>query len=57
MKPKKDLNYIAKVEKAIAKKYGNIAIQNPASFWDEEKEKKYIVVEYVPYVRFILLKR
>jgi phage FluMu gp28-like protein len=42
MKPKKDLNYIAKVEKAIAKKYGDIAIQNPASFWNEEKEKKYL---------------
>lgn len=39
---KKDLNYIAKVEKAIAKKYGNITIQNPAKFWDEEKEKEYL---------------
>ena len=38
MKPKKDLNYIAKVEKAIAKKYGDLAIQNPAKFWNEEKE-------------------
>ena len=42
MKPKKDLNYIAKVEQAIAKKYGEEAIQNPAKFWDEEKEKKYL---------------
>jgi len=42
MKPKKDLNYIAKVEKAIAKKYGDLAIQNPAKFWNEEKEKEYL---------------
>ena len=39
MKKEKDLNYIAKIEKAIAKKYGDIAIQNPAKFWDEKKEK------------------
>tara|TARA_Y100000593_G_scaffold88369_1_gene170550 strand:+ start:571 stop:957 length:387 start_codon:yes stop_codon:yes gene_type:complete len=42
MSKKKDLNYIAGVEKAIAKKYGEIAIQNPMSFWDEEKEKEYL---------------
>jgi len=42
MKPKKDLNYIAKVEKAIAQKYGDLAIQNPAKFWNEEKEKEYL---------------
>jgi len=42
MKPKKDLTYIAKIEKAIADKYGEKAIQNPASFWDEEKEKDYL---------------
>ena len=39
---KKDLNYIAAVEKSISKKYGDIAIQNPAKFWDEDKEKDYI---------------
>ena len=38
----KDLNYIASLEKAIKKKYGEEAIQNPAKFWDEEKEKTYI---------------
>ncbi len=38
----KDLNYIAGLEKAIKKKYGDEAIQNPAKFWDEEKEKDYI---------------
>ena len=42
MKKEKDLNYIAKIEKAIAKKYGDIAIQNPAKFWDEKKEKEYL---------------
>ena len=39
---KKDLNYIAAVEKAIKKKYGSEAIDNPAKFWDEEKEKDYL---------------
>jgi hypothetical protein len=38
----KDLNYIAALEKAIKKKYGEEAIQNPALFWDEEKEKDYL---------------
>ena len=38
----KDLNYIAGLEKAIKKKYGEEAIQNPASSWDEDKEKKYL---------------
>ncbi len=46
---KKDLNYIAGLEKAIKKKYGEEAIQNPASYWDETKEKEYIqqLEEYV----------
>ena len=38
----KDLNYIAGLEKAIKKKYGDIAIQNPSSMWSEEKEKDYL---------------
>ena len=38
----KDWDYIAKLEKAIAKKYGEAAVQNPAKFWDEEKEKEYL---------------
>ena len=38
----KDLNYIARVERAIAKKYGNEAIQNPRGNWDEEKEREYL---------------
>ena len=39
---KKDLDEIAKIEKAIKEKYGEQAIQNPKKFWDEEKEKKYL---------------
>ena len=42
MSKKKDLNYIAKLEQAIAKKYGDIAIQNPAKYWDKEKENEYL---------------
>ena len=38
----KDLNHIAKIEKAIKDKYGEEAIQNPKGSWDEEKEKKYL---------------
>ena len=39
---KKDLNNIAKIEKAIEQKYGKEAIANPKKHWDEEKEKKYL---------------
>jgi len=39
---KKDLNDIAAIEKAISKKYGKEAIQNPNSSWDEKKEKEYL---------------
>ena len=43
MKKKKvDLNYIAALEKAITKKYGKEAIQNPAKDWTPEKEKEYL---------------
>ena len=38
----KDLNEIAAIEKAIAKKYGKETVQNPKGNWDEEKEKDYI---------------
>ena len=38
----KDLNYIAKLEKAIKKKYGDEAIENPAKFWNSDKEKQYL---------------
>jgi hypothetical protein len=39
---KKDLNYIAKLERAISKKYGDEAVQNPKSGWTPEKEKDYL---------------
>ena len=35
--------YVAKLEKAISQKYGEEAIHNPKRFWDEDKEKEYIV--------------
>jgi len=38
----KDLNYVAALEKAIKKKYGEAAIQNPAKDWNEEKERDYL---------------
>jgi len=38
----KELNKIAAIEKAIAKKYGKETVQNPRGNWDEEKEKDYI---------------
>ena len=41
MKKDLDLNDIARFEKAIAKKYGPEAIENPRKHWDDEKEKSY----------------
>ena len=38
----KDPNYIPKLEKAIAQKYGAEAVDNPRKFWDEDKEQEYI---------------
>ena len=38
---KHDLNYIAAVEKAIGKKYGQEAVINPKSGWSEQKEETY----------------
>ena len=37
---KKDLNKIAKIEKAMSKKFGEESIVNPKSGWDDDKEKK-----------------
>jgi hypothetical protein len=37
----KDPNYVAKLEKAIAEKYGEITIKDPKSFWDDEKEQEH----------------
>ena len=38
----KDPNYIPKLEKAIAQKYGEETTHNPRRFWDDEKEREYI---------------
>ena len=38
---KKDPNYLVKLEKAIADKYGKEAIQNPKADWSDDKEKEY----------------
>jgi len=38
----RDPNYAIKVEKAIAEKYGEEAVINPKSQWDDEKEKEYL---------------
>lgn len=41
-KPKKDMEYVSKVEKAISDKFGEEATINPRSLWNDEKEKDYI---------------
>lgn len=41
-KPKRDIEYLGKLEKAIEQKYGPDATINPRSLWDEEKEREYI---------------
>tara|TARA_R100001443_G_C3258507_1_gene155008 strand:+ start:115 stop:486 length:372 start_codon:yes stop_codon:yes gene_type:complete len=38
----KDPNYAIKIEKAIADKYGEEAVQNPKAGWADEKEKEYL---------------
>ena len=42
MSKDKDPHYVAKIEQAIAEKYGQETIQNPKSNWDPEKEKEYL---------------
>tara|TARA_R100001594_G_scaffold98829_1_gene133355 strand:- start:72 stop:464 length:393 start_codon:yes stop_codon:yes gene_type:complete len=41
MKKDLNLNDIARFEKAISKKYGPAAVENPRKHWDDEKEKSY----------------
>lgn len=38
----KDYDRIAAIEKAIKNKYGDEAITNPKSNWNEDKEKEYL---------------
>ena len=40
---KKDQEYIARLEKAIAQKYGDETVNNPRGLWDTEKEKEYMI--------------
>ncbi len=39
---KQDWNKLATFEKAISKKYGEEAIQNPKANWDDKKEREYL---------------
>ncbi len=39
---KYDLNQIAALEKAMQEKYGQDAVMNPKSLWNEDKEKEYL---------------
>jgi hypothetical protein len=41
-KPKQDPNYVIRVEKAIADKYGNETVQHPEKGWTPEKEQEYL---------------
>ena len=38
----KDFDHIARVEKAIAEKYGDKAVSNPKANWNEKREKEYL---------------
>ena len=38
----KDPDYAIKVERAIAEKYGDEAVQHPKSNWSDDKEEQYI---------------
>ena len=38
----KNLDYIARLERAISRKYGPETILNPKAGWSEEKEKHYL---------------
>ena len=42
MGKQKDPNYVVRVEKAIADKYGKEAVQNPRSNWTEQKEADFL---------------
>jgi len=42
MTDKKDLNYVAQLEREISKKYGEETVVSPKQGWDDEKEKDYL---------------
>lgn len=39
---KGDIQYVEEVEKAIQKKYGKEAVQDPRANWDEAKEEEFL---------------
>ena len=41
MNKNNDPHYVARLEKAITKRWGKDAVQNPRKFWDDEKEESY----------------
>ena len=41
MMKEKDWNQVARIEKAIADKYGTETILNPKALWNDEKESEY----------------
>ena len=41
MKPKKTIEYLGKLEKAVKDQYGDEAIMNPRELWSKEKEEEY----------------
>ncbi len=41
--PKKDPNYVVKIEQQIQKKYGEKAVQHPKKDWTAQKEQEYLI--------------
>jgi len=41
--PKKDPNYVVKIEQQIQKKYGEKATQHPKKDWTAQKEQEYLI--------------
>tara|TARA_B100000686_G_C16418042_1_gene775700 strand:+ start:315 stop:740 length:426 start_codon:yes stop_codon:yes gene_type:complete len=39
---KRDQKFVVEVERAMSRKYGQEAVQNPKSHWDDQKEKDYL---------------
>jgi len=39
---KRDINFIAALEKSVREKYGELTITNPKGNWNPEKEKEYL---------------
>jgi hypothetical protein len=48
----KDPNYVIKIEKAIAERYGEETIQNPKKTWTDDKEKEYLFQLKELYISF-----